>query len=59
MTPEPDDRIRNADDLKKALSDMGLPDIPVFDLTDSEIPRSEEMKRLIEAIRNCGDGTAQ
>lgn len=59
MTPEPDDKIKSADDLKKALSDMGLPDIPVFDLTDTEVSRSEEMKRLIEAIRNCGDGTCQ
>ena len=33
-----DDTIRNADDLRKALDSAGLPNVPVFDLTDEKFP---------------------
>lgn len=56
---ELDDTIKSADDLRKILDEAGLKGVPVFDLTDAEIPRSEEMQKLIEAIRRCGDGTCQ
>lgn len=47
--PDPkDDVIRTADDLKKA-----LPDLPVFELP--KLTREE----ILEIMRNEGDGTAQ
>lgn len=59
MTPDKDDAIRNADDLRKLLDDAGLPNIPIFEVKDMENPTSEEMQKIVEAIRNLGDGTAQ
>ena len=52
-----DDIIRSTDDLKKALSEAGLPQIPIFEVPKlPQLTEAEKRKIQLEAIRQSRDG---